>query len=144
MSNQHTYYAPLDARVILYLEDDDATAYLFERVVLERNSAVHVYRVIDCRSAMAFLSQTFPFLGVPRPHVVVLDLNVPGDSGFSVLRAIRKDPAFAPLPVMIFTSSDATCDQDEARENRADGYLLKSGELSAFISAAELALRLAV
>jgi len=129
--------------VILYLEDDDPAAYLFDLAVRELDSSAHTYRVLDSASAMAFLHQELPFVGVPRPDVVVLDIHVPGDSGLSVLRAIKNDPTFAKLPVIMFTSSNASSDQIEARENRADGYLVKSPELSAFTSAAELALRLA-
>lgn len=131
------------SRVILYLEDDDAAAYLFEREAREINPSVLVHRVLDCASAIAFLRQEQPFTGVARPDVIVLDLNLGGDSGFTVLRAIRGDPAFAQLPVIIFTSSEAACDRVEAQRSRADAYLVKSVELSAFTSAAALALRLA-
>ena len=130
-------------RVILYLEDDDPTAFLFEQVVRELRSTVRLYRVLDCPSAMAFLRQERPFDGVPQPNVVVLDINVPGDSGFSVLRAVRSNPRFVRLPVIIFSSSNAASDRIEARELGADGYLLKSTDLSAFTAAAEMALRLA-
>jgi two-component system, chemotaxis family, response regulator Rcp1 len=130
-------------RVILYLEDDDPTAYLFDRVVRDLRSTVRLYRVVDCVSAIAFLRRETPFDGAPQPHVIVLDINVPGDSGLRVLRAVRSDPSFAHLPVVIFSSSNAMSDRIAARELGADGYLLKSADLSAFTAAAELALRLA-
>ena len=143
MNEEGKHVAASQARVILYLEDDDPTAYLFERVVRELSSAVLLYRVIDCASGLAFLRQEMPFAGVARPHVAVLDLHLGSDSGFTFLRAVRSDPAFAQLPIIIFTSSDAASDRIEARRNLADGYLLKSADLSAFTSAAELALSLA-
>jgi len=130
-------------RVILYLEDDDPSASLFEWVVRDLRSTVRIYRVLDCTSAIAFLRRETPFDGAPQPHVIVLDINVPGDSGFSVLRAVRSDPLLACLPVIIFSSSTAISDRIEARELGADGYLLKSTDLSTFTAAAELALRLA-
>lgn len=143
MNDEGERAAASQPRVILYLEDDDPTAYLFERTVRELSSAALLYRVIDCAFGMAFLRQETPFVGVARPHVVVLDLHLGADSGFTFLRAVRSDPAFARLPVIIFTSSDTACDRIEARRNLADGYLVKSVDLSAFTSAAELALRLA-
>ncbi|HLJ46723.1 MAG TPA: response regulator [Bryobacteraceae bacterium] len=130
-------------RVILYLEDDDPTAQLFEEVVRDLRSTVQLYRVTTCTSAMAFLRRETPFNGVPEPHVIILDINVPGGSGFSVLRAVRSDPRFARLPVIIFSSSNTTSDLIEARELGANGYMVKSVELSAFTAAAELALSLA-
>jgi two-component system response regulator len=143
MNNEGQQRGEFKARVILYLEDDDPTAYLFDRAVRELNPAALVYRVLDCASAIAFLNQEGPYIGVPRPHVIVLDLQVPGGSGFNVLQAVRKDPAFARLPVIIFTSSQIASDRIEARKNSADAYLIKSSDPSAFSSAAEMALRLA-
>ena len=143
MNDEGKHADASQARVILYLEDDDPTAHLFERVVRELSSAALVYRVLDCSSGIAFLRQDMPFVGVARPHVVVLDLHLGGDSGFTFLRAIRSDPAFAQLPVIIFTSSEAAADRIEARRSLADAYLVKSADLSAFTAAAELALRLA-
>jgi DNA-binding response OmpR family regulator len=143
MTNQSTLADCPDERIILYLEDDSPTAYLFDRVVRDLNSAVRLYRVLDSLSAIAFLRQETPFAGAPRPNVIILDINVPGDSGFKVLRAVRTDPVFACLPVIIFSSSTATSDQIEARELGADGYLVKSLDLSGFVAAAELALQLA-
>ncbi|HEY4087988.1 MAG TPA: response regulator [Bryobacteraceae bacterium] len=143
MQDEVSHAAKSQARVILYLEDDDPTAYLFEREIRELNSTVLLHRVLDCASAIAFLKQEAMFVGVARPHVVVLDLNVRGGSGLTVLRAVRSDPAFSRLPVIIFTSSDAAADRNEARRNHADGYLLKSADLSAFTSAAQMALHLA-
>jgi CheY-like chemotaxis protein len=143
MRDEGSHAAASQARVILYLEDDDPTAYLFEKVVRELNSTVLLYRVLDCASAIAFLKQEAPFVGVARPHVLVLDLHVPGGSGFDVLKAVRGNPTFSRLPVIIFTSSNAASDRNEARQNHADGYLLKSADLSAFTSAAQMALRLA-
>ena len=60
------------SRVILYPEDDDAAAYLFEREAREINPSVLVYRVLDCASAIAFLRQEQPFTGVARPDVIVV------------------------------------------------------------------------
>ena len=130
-------------RLILHVEDDDSAAYLFERAVQALNSKVLVYRVLDPAAAIAFLRQGSPFEGVARPDVIVLDLNLCGDSGFTLLRTLRADTAFARLPVIIFTSSEAACDRVEAQRSRADAYMVKSAELSAFTSAAALALRLA-
>jgi CheY-like chemotaxis protein len=44
---------------------------------------------------------------IPLPHVVVLDLNMPGMNGLEVLRNLRQDPNFAQVKVIIFTTGDA-------------------------------------
>lgn len=43
----------------------------------------------------------------PNPHIVFLDLNMPGFSGFDVLQQLRSSDSFKKLPIVIFsTSSD--------------------------------------
>ena len=46
---------PFPECVVLYVEDDDATAYLFHRALVESGTRVHVFRVRDGEEAIAFL-----------------------------------------------------------------------------------------
>ncbi len=55
--------------------------------------------------------------------VVVLDLMLPGRSGFSVLSALRQ--AGRDTPVLVLTAKDGEWDQAEALDSGADDYLTK-------------------
>ena len=57
--------------------------------------------------------------------------------------AIRNDPAFARLPVVMFSSSIDSLDRSRAIDLGANVYHVKSGDLFSFTSAAEAALRCA-
>ena len=59
----------------------------------------------------------------PMPGIVLLDLKMPGVDGYAVLRWIRRQPALANLPVVVFTGSDAGA--AEALEKGADCYMRK-------------------
>jgi CheY-like chemotaxis protein len=133
-------------RVILYLEDDDATSYIFHATVKDCCSepgSAAVHRVISTDEALRFLRQEKPYDDMPRPHVVVLDINVPGDTGFSVLKAMRSDPQLASIPVIMFSSSLAAADRVNAQQLGADEFLTKSFDLAGFVAAARTTLRFA-
>jgi len=61
-----------------------------------------------------------------RPHVLLLDLNLGGADGISVMQQLRLD-GFA-LPVLMLTVSEAEEDLARALRSGANGYLLKSME----------------
>jgi len=50
----------------------------------------------------------------PRPHILLLDLNLPKIDGFELLRRIRASDKFKDIPVVIVTSSDSPADRSEA------------------------------
>jgi len=70
-------------------------------------------------------------LATEEPYsLVVLDLGLPGLSGFEVLRSIRA--AGAEVPVMILTARDAVADRVKGLDLGADDYLLKPFDLAEF------------
>lgn len=68
------------------------------------------------------------------PAVILLDLKMPGMSGFDTLRTIRADGRMNHIPVIIVGSSDLEADEKEAYEAGADGFLHKSFDIDRFSS----------
>ncbi len=60
-----------------------------------------------------------------RPDAVVLDLMLPGRSGFDILREVRSDPAMRDLPVLLLTARATEMDKLLGFEQGADDYLTK-------------------
>src|SRR5215208_6658951 len=60
-----------------------------------------------------------------RPDAVILDVMMPGPSGLDVCRAIRADPRFARLPVIILTANGLPESEAEALEAGANCFLAK-------------------
>ena len=72
-----------------------------------------------------------------RPHVVLLDIGMPGTSGFDVARALR-DYRRAPKPVIVaVTGAAEPSDRLAARMAGFDHYLVKPVELRALVTLLE-------
>ncbi len=60
-----------------------------------------------------------------RPDIILLDLNLPDLTGFSILQNIRNNPATAKIPAIITTSSHHPEDVEKAMAAGAQYYLIK-------------------
>ena len=118
---------------ILLVEDNPGDVNL-AREALEfgkvRNS-LHV--VGDGEAAMAFLRQQGKYAAVPRPDLVLLDLNVPKKDGREVLAEIKGDPDLRCIPVVILTTSKAEEDILKTYNLHANCYITKPIDLHQFI-----------
>jgi DNA-binding NarL/FixJ family response regulator len=91
------------------------------RALLERSGFAVVGEAIDGPTAIARVAEL-------RPDVVLLDIGLPGDDGFEVVRALR---ARGDAPVVVLTSSrSASSYGDRIAASRAAGFLRKD-ELTA-------------
>jgi CheY-like chemotaxis protein len=126
---------PLRDCVILYVEDDDATAYLFQLALNESGRYPNVFRVTDGEQALSFLHRTGSYEEAPRPDLVLLDLNLPKKSGFDVLFEIRRSETLRGLLVVVFSSSTLPYDREKAINLGTDKYLTKQGDLESFTAA---------
>jgi DNA-binding response OmpR family regulator len=64
-------------------------------------------------------------LGEFRPHLVLLDLMLPGRSGFEVCRVIRGDPAMRGTRVLMLTARGGMHDAQRGAQAGADDYMTK-------------------
>ena len=60
-----------------------------------------------------------------RPDLVLLDVMMPKMSGFEVCRAIKSDESLREISVVMVTALDSVVDQDRAKSEGADGYMVK-------------------
>ncbi|MFB9991010.1 response regulator [Deinococcus oregonensis] len=72
-----------------------------------------------------------------RPDVVLLDINMPGMSGFEVLDAMKAQPHLRAIPVVMLSMSSAPQDIHQAYTLHANAYLIKSTEFQAFLNQIE-------
>ena len=74
-----------------------------------------------------------------RPDLVLLDLNMPRMDGYSVLAAVRHDPVFLSLPIVIFSSSGDQADIEQSYALGANWYVRKPLGLEEFFQAVKTA-----
>lgn len=60
-----------------------------------------------------------------RPDVLVLDVMLPGRSGFEILKDLRADPDLAALPVLVLTARGQDRERDAALTAGATRFLSK-------------------
>ena len=74
--------------------------------------------VYGARAGLTTLNQMVPSL-------VLLDLNMPGLTGFDVLGYLRREPRLREVPVIVVTSDDQPESAERAMKNGASAYVIK-------------------
>lgn len=118
---------------ILLVEDQPADVRLTEEVLKAGKVANELYVAEDGEKAMAFLRQEGDYETVPRPDLVILDLNLPRMDGKEVLTAIKTDPALLKIPVLMLTTSAAERDILDAYSQHVNAYITKPIDLDEFV-----------
>jgi CheY-like chemotaxis protein len=60
------------------------------------------------------------------PDLILLDIIMPKMNGFEVLRALKADPAYANIPVVVLTNLSQSKDEEEARAAGAVDFVVKA------------------
>jgi len=129
---------PRDSTIqVLLVEDDSADARLLVEICKPYPAPIEFHHVTSGDEALAYLRRLETDPSLRMPDVVVLDLNLPGQDGRSVLSAIRTDRTLNRLPVIILTASPADSDVLHAFNFKADAYLNKPVDLAQLAAAFE-------
>lgn len=118
----------MPTRPVLYAEDEENDAFLMQRAFIKACVTNPLRIVVDGPSAIRYLAGMGEFSDRtqhPLPCLLLLDLNLPRQSGLEVLKWVRERPEFSDLPIVILTSSSQDRDIDSAYRLGANGYLVK-------------------
>ncbi len=83
---------------------------------------------------MSFLRREGSYVRAPRPHLILLDLNLPRMDGREVLSLIKEDANLKAIPAIILTTSEAEADIVKSYQLHANCYLTKPVRLEEFES----------
>jgi CheY-like chemotaxis protein len=126
----------VNGQTILVVEDTEADAaflrYAFAKARIDNPIEV----VKDGLEALSYLEGMGPYqdrAAYPPPIFILLDLKLPGMSGFEVLEWIRNNPRYQSVPVVIVTSSDKEEDRARSLALGANAYFVKSLRLEDLI-----------
>jgi len=120
---------------ILLVEDRATDVELMKEALLECHSCHHLHV-----EALAFLYRKGKYERAPRPHLILLDLNLPKLSGHEVLAAIKADPILKLLPVVVLTTSTTAQDILQSYELHANCCITKPADLDQFIEVVQVTL----
>jgi CheY-like chemotaxis protein len=119
---------------ILLVEDNAGDIRLTQEVLKDCNVLNNLSVARDGEEAMACLHQEAPYATVPRPDLIVLDLNLPLKDGREVLAEIKGNAELRQIPVVILTTSSADQDIVKSYDLHANCYLTKPVLLDEFIT----------
>jgi CheY-like chemotaxis protein len=114
---------------VLLIEDNPGDVTLIKEVFKSSKRPIQVARAQDGVEALDYLRGRGVFHGVPRPDLILLDLNMPKKTGFEVLEEIKTDPWLLEIPVVVLTNSKLDNDVSRAYESKANFYIVKPSDL---------------
>jgi chemotaxis family two-component system response regulator Rcp1 len=119
---------------ILLVEDNEGDARLAQEALKDAKVANTLHWIEDGEQAMQFLRKEGKHANAPRPHVILLDLNLPKKDGREVLAEIKKDKSLRRIPVVILTASEAESDVIKTYDLHANCYITKPIGLDKFLT----------
>ncbi len=119
-------------RTLLYVEDNPANLELVEQLIARRADL----RLLSAINAKVGIELALAY----RPHVILMDINLPGMSGIEALRILRADPATARTPVIAVSANAVPRDIEKGLAAGFFNYLTKPIMVEQFMSTLDLAL----
>lgn len=105
----------------ILLVEDDATAVELVLEALKDSGIPHDLTVAsDGEAALNYVRTT-----QDKPHIILLDINLPKVSGLEVLKVIKQDPKLRTIPIVMLTNSRSQDDVITAYNNYCNAYVRK-------------------
>ncbi|TVR22126.1 MAG: response regulator [Anaerolineaceae bacterium] len=119
---------------ILLIEDNPGDIRLTQEALKDSKLHNNLSVVRDGVQAMDFLRRRGNYGGVPRPDIILLDLNLPRKDGREVLKEIKEDDELRMIPVVVMTTSEDEEDILNSYQLHANCYITKPVDLHRFIT----------
>jgi CheY-like chemotaxis protein len=104
-------------KTILLVDDDEDDLAMIHEALVEVGCKYSIAEVADGSQALNYLQTRKPDM---LPALIVLDINMPRLDGKQTLIVMRENPAFASIPVVIFSTSSSEYDQAFAYRNNVE------------------------
>ncbi|HUW28444.1 MAG TPA: PAS domain S-box protein [Sulfuriferula sp.] len=122
-------------RTLLYVEDNPANLMLVEQII-EGHPHIRMLSASDGNHGIALARAHLP-------DVILMDINLPGISGFQALKILREDPVTAHIPVLAISANAMPRDIEKGMEAGFFRYLTKPIKVNGFMDALDMALKFA-
>jgi chemotaxis family two-component system response regulator Rcp1 len=129
-----TGMAPIE---ILLVEDSPGDVRLTREALKDARMYINLHVASDGIEAMEFLNREGENADVPRPDLILLDLNLPRKDGRQVLEEIKHNPALMTIPIVVLTTSASEEDVLQSYRLHANCYISKPVDLDGFLKVIE-------
>ena len=123
-------------RTVLYIEDNPANLDLVQEILRPR-SDLRLISAPDGQEGIDLARQHLP-------HVILVDINLPGFDGYEIRRILRADPRTARIPVIAVSASAMPGDVKRGLDAGFYRYITKPIDIDAFTAAIDTALAMAM
>ena len=123
------------AHTILYVEDNPANLKLVERIMV-RHPDIRLLSAMNGDLGLEIAHRE-------KPDVILMDINLPGISGFETLKILREDPVTAHIPVIAVSANAMGLDIKRGMRAGFFRYITKPIDVHAFMEAVDEALKFA-
>jgi CheY-like chemotaxis protein len=89
-----------------------------DKLTLSKNPRYETLLAHDGRGTLAICA-------ADQPHLVFLDLMMPGTDGMTVWRELKNDPSTAPIKVIVLSAQAQLATIEEVEAAEADGFMSK-------------------
>lgn len=114
---------------ILVLEGSPDHARLIEEVLCQAPGQREILTIANGQRAMNVLNRQGDDAQVPRPDLILLDLNLPDKDGREVLAEIKTNPQLKRIPTIVLTTSTDEDDIFRTYAQQGNCYVIKSQDL---------------
>jgi two-component system response regulator len=134
--NQQALHGTIGRPVhILLVEDSPSDVAMIVAALREGHIASDMYVATDGEEALEYLFRRGAFREVPRPDLILLDLNLPKKDGRDVLAEVKANDDLKVIPVVVLTTSAAESDVLHMYQLHANSYITKPVGFDQFLSA---------
>ncbi|HEY8430538.1 MAG TPA: response regulator [Sandaracinaceae bacterium] len=111
---------------VLLVEDNEVDREAVRRAFAQHKIANPIVDAVDGIEALDVLRGTNGKARLPRPYLILLDINMPRMNGIELLRELRADPELRDSIVFVLTTSKNDEDKMAAYQANVAGYIAKS------------------
>jgi CheY-like chemotaxis protein len=110
---------------ILQVEDSEVDVLMTKEALRHLGAPAVLHVVENGVEALKFLSKADGYAQVPRPDLILLDLNLPRKDGWEVLKTVKESAHYRNIPVIVLTTSADQEDVERAYGLHANCYISK-------------------
>lgn len=118
---------------LIYIVEDDISIQEIEMIALKNSN--HMVQTFDLASA--FYSKLEDIL----PDLVLLDIMLPDEDGYKIVRRLRDNPRTRRIPVIMITAKTTEMDMIKGLNDGADDYIRKPFSVMELLSRVRALLR---
>ena len=126
---------------ILVVEDSPEDYEVLTRAFKKAEILLPLVHCKDGADAMDYLKGQGVYQGhanCARPSFVLMDLNMPGVDGCSVIQKIKQDPTLNTIPLIVFTTSRSEKDVEETYRAGANSFMPKPVDMDGYVKVAQI------